>query len=248
MHRASPVGWHAEFMRQQKAPAMQQRVESMASQFQNGYMFNQSAPYMMDGGFDQMNVPSGNQTYHDQQPQDDAFDEAAFQSAFDQASADIETQSMEKEVQEDPMMDKQQLFKQGTLSPTSCQSDIFSELTCSVMYIRHALQKTFWIQDNIQPMEERLQGSANWFTWLEEFGPLPAGVIRQTKIDEVLRLILNLESIPGEEVYNFKTRAQKLRESYKQTLANQVAPSVSNVAPEVEEMQRIGADTIPAKE
>lgn len=72
----------------------------MTSQFQPNYTYNQSTPYMVDGGFDQMQGPSSSQELG-QQAQQESFDDAAFENAFKQASADIEMQHHLGEVKED---------------------------------------------------------------------------------------------------------------------------------------------------
>jgi len=174
---------------------------------------------MMDGGFDQMQGPSGSQELG-QQAQQESFDDAAFENAFEQASADIEMQHHLGEVKEDGR-------------------DLFQD----VLYIRNVLESSF--KGSHQNLDETMQGTANWFTWLEECDPLPAEVIRGTDIGKTLRDIIKHDSIPQEDIYNFKTRARELNATYARILEESVA---NTTAPEIEETQRIGADTIPAKE
>ena len=95
---------------------------------------------------------------------------------------------------------------------------------------------------------EQLEGVSNWLTWLEEFGNLPPEVIRNSGIDRTLRALIKLDSIPQDEVYNFRTRARELNARYANILEHSVANiSAADLAPETE-AQLIGADTIPAKE
>jgi hypothetical protein len=73
---------------------------------------------------------------------------------------------------------------------------------------------------------------------------LPVDVIRQTKIDGVLRDIIIQDSIPQ----NLRTRAQDLNAAYanirEESVANTSAPQVAPVS----EQPLIGADTIPEKD
>lgn len=103
------------------------------------------------------------------------------------------------------------------------------------MYLRHKLQKGLLARDN-PPKAEEMNNMAEHFSVLEQHTNLEADIIRSTKINKVLKVILKLNSIPREEDFQFKRRAQELLDVWTQTLAasdnKAVAPNGVNHAKE----------------
>lgn len=64
---------------------------------------------------------------------------------------------------------------------------------------------------------------AGFFTRLESHGEIEVSIIRETKIQKVLRAILKLSSIPKDEQYSFKKRAVDILSSWKNLLDSDVA-------------------------
>ncbi|KKY25996.1 putative pwwp domain-containing protein [Diplodia seriata] len=85
----------------------------------------------------------------------------------------------------------------------------FEKRSKAILYLRHRLQKGFLTRDQT-PKEEEMQQMAEYFTQLESHQDLEEKIIKDTKINKVLKAIIKLDSIPKEEVYNFKKRSTDL--------------------------------------
>lgn len=72
-----------------------------------------------------------------------------------------------------------------------------------------------------------------YFDKLEGWGDLEVSIIKQTKINKVLKAIIKLSSIPSDAEYNFKDRALALLDSWNQSLAND--PEASGTEPTAKE-------------
>ncbi|KAK9449024.1 uncharacterized protein V1518DRAFT_277450 [Limtongia smithiae] len=88
-----------------------------------------------------------------------------------------------------------------------------------LLWARHRLQKIFLSNSSGGASSPSAVGGPNdsgpdamekYMMTLESFKDLDAAMIRTTKINKVLKLILKLESLPAEEEYHFKERAQAL--------------------------------------
>jgi hypothetical protein len=86
------------------------------------------------------------------------------------------------------------------------------------LYLRHRLQKGFLPRDQA-PNEEEMANMSEYLQTLEEFKNLEAETIRKTKVHKVLKAIMKLDSIPKEDVYNFKKRSADLLHSWSGALA-----------------------------
>lgn len=64
---------------------------------------------------------------------------------------------------------------------------------------------------------------AGFFTKLESHGEIEVSIIRETKIQKVLRAILKLSSIPKDEQYSFKKRAVDILSSWKNLLDSDIS-------------------------
>ncbi|OAQ98079.1 hypothetical protein LLEC1_03157 [Akanthomyces lecanii] len=91
-----------------------------------------------------------------------------------------------------------------------------------VFFLRHKLQKGLLSKDT-PPVETEMKGMSDFLTALETFTDLEASIIRETKINKVLKAILKMESIPREEEFSFKKRSQGLLDKWNKLLANAAA-------------------------
>lgn len=73
---------------------------------------------------------------------------------------------------------------------------------------------------------------AEYFTQLESHQDLEENIIRDTKINKVLKGIIKLDSIPKEEVYNFKKRSADLLNAWDKTKSGDAKADGVNVKEE----------------
>lgn len=87
-----------------------------------------------------------------------------------------------------------------------------------VLFLRHKLQKGFLSRDQ-EPAEDEMPQMANFIKKLEAYGgKLDVQIIRNTKINKVLKGIIKLNTIPKDEEYHFKERSIKLLGEWNQLL------------------------------
>lgn len=91
-----------------------------------------------------------------------------------------------------------------------------------VFFLRHKLQKGLLSKDQ-PPVEAEMEGMSAYLTALENFTELEASIIRETKINKVLKAILKMENIPREEDFAFKKRSQGLLDRWNKLLASAAA-------------------------
>lgn len=91
-----------------------------------------------------------------------------------------------------------------------------------VFFLRHKLQKGLLSKDT-PPVEGEMKGMSDYLTALETFTDLEASIIRETKINKVLKAILKMDSIPREEEFSFKKRSQGLLDKWNKLLASAAA-------------------------
>ncbi|KAK3372517.1 PWWP domain-containing protein [Podospora didyma] len=87
-----------------------------------------------------------------------------------------------------------------------------------VLFLRHKLQKGLLTKDQ-EPKEEEMLLMSEYITKLEALPDLEVSIIRQTKINKVLKQILKLSTIPKEEELKFKSRSQILLDKWNKLLA-----------------------------
>ncbi|KAG5361046.1 PWWP domain-containing protein 1 [Yarrowia sp. B02] len=92
--------------------------------------------------------------------------------------------------------------------PKSSPAPRRSDKEGKVLVIRHKLQRG--LLSGSVPEDSELPGLSQYLTRLEEFEGLETSIIRQTKINKVLKGIVKLESVPKDEEYGFKERSLKL--------------------------------------
>lgn len=100
-----------------------------------------------------------------------------------------------------------------------------------VLFLRHKIQKGLLTRDQ-EPKEEEMKTVSDYLTKLEGFPDLEVGVIRETKINKVLKAILKIGTIPREDEFKFKPRSQALLEKWNKLLAAEPtadgAPAAAN--------------------
>lgn len=87
----------------------------------------------------------------------------------------------------------------------------------AVLFIRHKLQKGFISRDQ-PPQEDEMAAMGPYFDKLEKHADLEVSIIRSTKINKVLKMIVKLNSIPRDEEFNFHHRAMHILSSWKAVL------------------------------
>ncbi|VUC34488.1 unnamed protein product [Clonostachys rosea] len=97
-----------------------------------------------------------------------------------------------------------------------------------VLYLRHKLQRGLLTRDQI-PQESEMDQMVEYLTILENFGAnLEVPIIKATKINKVMKAILKLDSIPREEEFKFKARAQALLDQWNKLMAGEGNASATN--------------------
>ncbi|KAJ5922701.1 hypothetical protein N7516_010404 [Penicillium verrucosum] len=86
-----------------------------------------------------------------------------------------------------------------------------------ILFLRHKLQKGFISRDQ-PPKEDEMASMASYFDKLEKHSDLEVSIIRSTKINKVLKMIVKLNSIPRDEEFNFRHRAMSILSSWKNIL------------------------------
>ncbi|EKV17499.1 PWWP [Penicillium digitatum] len=86
-----------------------------------------------------------------------------------------------------------------------------------ILFLRHKLQKGFISRDQ-PPKEDEMANMASYFDKLEKHSDLEVSIIRSTKINKVLKMIVKLNSIPRDEEFNFRHRAMSILSSWKNIL------------------------------
>ncbi|KZZ95104.1 PWWP domain-containing protein [Ascosphaera apis ARSEF 7405] len=87
-----------------------------------------------------------------------------------------------------------------------------------VLYLRHKLQKGFLTRDQA-PKEDEMPSMSQYIQKLETFKDLEVSIIRETKINKVLKGIVKLNTIPRDEEFRFRERSMALLGFWRQPLA-----------------------------
>jgi hypothetical protein len=77
------------------------------------------------------------------------------------------------------------------------------------------------------PKEEEMKQMSEFVTKLEGYADLEVSIIRQTKINKVLKAILKLNNIPKEEEFQFKPRSTALLDKWNKLLASEQGTPVT---------------------
>ncbi|KIV84314.1 hypothetical protein, variant [Exophiala sideris] len=86
-----------------------------------------------------------------------------------------------------------------------------------VLFLRHRLQKGFLSRDQA-PQEDEMPQMSNFIKKLENYADLEVSIIRQTKINKVLKALIKLNTIPRDEEFQFRKRSLELLTAWNKIL------------------------------
>lgn len=95
-----------------------------------------------------------------------------------------------------------------------------------VLFLRHKIQKGLLPRDE-EPKADEMESVSDFLTKLEGFPDLEVSVIRETKINKVLKAVLKIATIPREDEFKFKPRSQTLLDKWNKLLAAEPAPAAA---------------------
>lgn len=136
---------------------------------------------------------------------------------------DNSADAKESEKPVDPEELKKKKEKESTHKPVLKPPKIHVPVTdpdrlyLSVLFLRHKLQKGF-ISRESPPAEDEMASMASYFDKLEKHTDLEVSIIRSTKINKVLKMIVKLNQIPKDETFNIRGRAMNILSSWKTVL------------------------------
>ncbi|CAG8113567.1 unnamed protein product [Penicillium salamii] len=113
--------------------------------------------------------------------------------------------------------EKESMLAPGSSPPIHEPPDDADHLYLSVLFLRHKLQKGF-ISRETPPAEDEMASMATYFDKLEKHADLEVSIIRSTKINKVLKMIVKLNTIPRDEEFNIRSRAMNILSSWKNVL------------------------------
>lgn len=116
----------------------------------------------------------------------------------DEGEEDTGAETKEPEKQADPQEEKAKRQKE-------------------VLFVRHKLQKGFISRDS-PPEEKEMDAMAGLFTRLEAYPDLEVSIIRATRINKVLKMIVKLPFIPRDEEFHFRRRSLNILSKWKSIL------------------------------
>lgn len=120
-----------------------------------------------------------------------------------------------------------------------------------VLFLRHKLQKGFLSRDQA-PQESEMEQMSNYIKKLENYGDLEVSIIRATKINKVLKALTKLNTIPKDEVFDFRGRSVEMLSKWNKILGSESAdaddkkastPTTNGVHKEETEPKSEAADT-----
>ncbi|KAK9371913.1 uncharacterized protein V1513DRAFT_406408 [Lipomyces chichibuensis] len=118
----------------------------------------------------------------------------------------------------------------GKKTSAASLRESLEERTKQVLYVRHKLQKAFLTRDK-PPAEEEMDTMDKFFTKLENFQGLEISIIRNTKINKVLKGIHKLTEIPLDEKFKFKERSRKMLELWNHMFEGISSPAPAETSP-----------------
>lgn len=140
------------------------------------------------------------------------------------ATSDDDTSPNAKESEKpiDPEELKKKKEKESThipihRPPTPAPGANQNRLYLTVLFLRHKLQKGF-ISREVPPKEDEMDSMATFFDKLEKHTDLEVSIIRSTKINKVLKMIVKLSTIPRDEEFKFRERSMNILSSWKNVL------------------------------
>ncbi|KAK9330875.1 hypothetical protein V1520DRAFT_369183 [Lipomyces starkeyi] len=118
----------------------------------------------------------------------------------------------------------------GKKTSAASLRESLEERTKQVLYVRHKLQKAFLTRDK-PPAEEEMDTMDKFFTKLENFQGLEISIIRNTKINKVLKGIHKLTEIPLDEKFKFRERSKKMLELWNHMFEGISSPAPAETSP-----------------
>ncbi|KAK9487742.1 hypothetical protein V1527DRAFT_459434 [Lipomyces starkeyi] len=132
----------------------------------------------------------------------------------------------------------------GKKTSAASLRESLEERTKQVLYVRHKLQKAFLTRDK-PPAEEEMDTMDKFFTKLENFQGLEISIIRNTKINKVLKGIHKLTEIPLEEKFKFRERSRKMLELWNHMFEGISSPAPAETSPKLAAAFPAVADEAP---
>ncbi|EFX00969.1 pre-mRNA splicing factor [Grosmannia clavigera kw1407] len=99
--------------------------------------------------------------------------------------------------------------------------------TKEIYFLRHKIQNSLLPRDQAPIKPDEMKLTSDYLTKLESFSSLEVVIIRQTKINKLLKAILKIETIPREEEFKFKPRSHALLDKWSKLLAAQPDPEAA---------------------
>ncbi|KIX02242.1 uncharacterized protein Z518_08181 [Rhinocladiella mackenziei CBS 650.93] len=91
-----------------------------------------------------------------------------------------------------------------------------------VLFLRHRLQKGFLSREQA-PQEEEMPQMSTFIKKLEGYADLEVSIIRNTKINKVLKALIKLNTIPRDEEFQFRKRSVELLSQWNKILGAEPA-------------------------
>ncbi|RKF81744.1 putative pwwp domain-containing protein [Golovinomyces cichoracearum] len=133
-------------------------------------------------------------------------------------SADMKKQKSEKIEKVSKVKKIKILSTPNPVTPTEPELTT-EEKRKEILFLRHKLQKGLLTKDQ-ELKSEDMKLMSEFIEKLEAYTDLEVSIIRQTKINKVLKAILKLQEIPLEHEYRFKPRSQSLLDEWNKLFAN----------------------------
>ncbi|KAK6364884.1 hypothetical protein LTS17_011788 [Exophiala oligosperma] len=121
------------------------------------------------------------------------------------SKAKSEKRKSKAAVEDEEMVDAEPEVEEKPLDPAEARKAREKE----VLFLRHRLQKGFLSRDQA-PQEDEMPQMSNFIKKLEGYTDLEVSIIRQTKINKVLKALIKLNTIPRDEEFNFRKRSLEL--------------------------------------
>ncbi|KIW16850.1 hypothetical protein PV08_04040 [Exophiala spinifera] len=129
-------------------------------------------------------------------------------------------------VEDEEMVDAEPEAEEKPLDPAEARKAREKE----VLFLRHRLQKGFLSRDQA-PQEEEMPQMSNFIKKLEGYTDLEVSIIRQTKINKVLKALIKLTTIPRDEEFNFRKRSLELLTQWNKILGAEPPEAEAKASP-----------------
>ena len=117
-----------------------------------------------------------------------------------------------------------------------------------VLYLRYKLQRGLLSKEG-KPQEDEMANMSKFIDMLEAMPDLEGAIIRETRINKVMKQILKLDSIPKESEFKFKSRSQELLNKWNKVMASDgAAPAPASAAPSTNGANGVNGTKSPTEE